>query len=143
MNKSVLSVKYTLMLILITIIIVGLAGVMDWLLGFFRTNMCIQEQVKAVNDIEGLVDDVFMTGNPVIEKIKINGVCADCMWYNVSTRQIMIKFRTAATPVPINVSKQWGGVSTDWGCGPTNNMQDGQTHDIEITPYYIFCMSCP
>lgn len=140
---TAISVKYVLMLILIVIIILGLIGIVNWVLNEFRTDACVKEQVRAVNDIEGLVDEVYTTGQPAVEKIKINGVCVECMWYNASTRQMEIKFKDAVSPVPINVSRQWGNVLTGPGCGETeSNMQAGQTHFIEVKPNEIVCTTC-
>jgi len=121
------------MLILLTIILIGLAPVVTWLANQYRLQLCIQNQVKFINDINDVVKEVLQTGNPKVEKLKVDGVCTECMWYNTTTKQMEIKFRYAATPYPVNVSLAWNGVSTEYGC-ENSNIESGYTYTLEINP---------
>jgi len=140
---ATISVKYMLMLILITIILLGLAPIVSWLANQFRTQLCVQKQIKSINDINSVVEEVSQTGNPKVEKIKIDGVCAECMWYNGTKgfQHLDIKFKYAATPYPVNVSVPWNRVSTEYGC-ENNNMKSGETRTLYITPNEVSCSSC-
>jgi len=97
MEKSQISVSNTLMLILIVIIIIGFSAVASQLTIVFNMNMCIKSQVKAVNDIEGLVEEIREMGVPVIEFLEVHGACTECIWYNVSFEKVEIKFKTMST----------------------------------------------
>jgi len=138
---ATISVKYMLMLILITIILIGLAPIVTWLANRYRLQLCVQQQIKSINDINDVVKEVLETGNPKVEKLKINGVCAECMWYNDTSKQMEIKFKNAATPYSVNVSVPWSRVSTDYGC-TNSNIKSGETHTLEITQNYVSCSSC-
>lgn len=131
---ATISVKYMLMLILITITIIGLAPIITWLGNQFRTQLCVQRQVKRINDINDVVKEVLETGQPKVEKIKIDGVCAECIWYNNTAgyQHLEIKFKYAATPYPVNVTVPWNGVSTDYGC-ENSNIKSGEMHTLYIT----------
>jgi len=131
-----------LMLILIVIIIIGLAAVVDFILKLFRVQMCIQEQIKRVNNIEDLVAEVRETGFPAIEYLKIDGVCTECIWYNgsVGFQQIEIKFKNAATTYPIKVSMPWDNVGGE-SCSDSL-LQAGNTYTIEVQTNQIICHNC-
>ncbi len=140
---ATISVKYMLMLILITIIIIGLAPIVTWLSDRFRTQICVQRQVKAINDINDVVKEVLKTGHPKVEKIKLDGVCTECMWYNdtAGNQHVEIKFKYTATPYPVNVSIPWNGVSNVYGCG-SSNMVTGVTYTLYITANDLTCTDC-
>jgi hypothetical protein len=131
------------MLILIVIIIIGLAPIVSFLTNMLNVQLCIKNQVEAVNNVESLVGEVRMKGVPAIEIFKVNGVCAECIWYNVTSGQVEIKFKTAVSPYPINVSMAWDNVNknNNGGCENTN-MGPGNTYHIEVEPNQIYCMDC-
>jgi hypothetical protein len=139
MNATI-SVKYMLMLIIIVIILFGLAPIVTWLANQFRLQLCVQRQVKQINDINDVIEEVLKTGSPKVEKIKIDGVCAECMWYNDTNdyQQIEIKFKYSATPY---VTVPWNRVSKDYGC-ENSNMKTGKTYTLYITPNEVSCSSC-
>jgi len=135
---ATISVKYMLMLILITIILIGLAPIVAWLSNQFRLQLCVQKQIKNINEINDVVEEVLETGLPKVKKIKIDGICAECMWYNNTPgyQNVEVKFRYAATPYSVNVSVPWNGAElTDSEANCDNApMKSGNTYILDITP---------
>jgi hypothetical protein len=131
------------MLILIVIIILGLAPIVSFLTNMLNAQMCIKNQVEAVNDIESLVGEVREKGIPAIEFLKVNSICTECIWYNDSSGQVEIKFKTIVSPYPINVSMAWDyvNINNNGGCENTY-MGPGNTYHIEVNPNYISCLDC-
>ena len=137
---ATISVKYMTMLILITIILIGLAPLVTWLANQYRLQVCVQRQVKRINDINDVVKEVLQNGSPKIEKLKMDGVCTECIWYNDTAgyRHLEIKFIYAATTYPVNVSVAWIGaeipVGQEANCENAKLNDMGKTYTLQITP---------
>jgi len=131
------------MLLLIVGIIIGFTAITSRLVIIFNIKMCMESQMKAVNDIESLVGEVMETGVPVIEFLEVQGACTECIWYNVSFEKVEIKFKTMVTSYSVDVSMPWNKVNkNDNGECENTYMQAGNTYTIEIHPNYITCVNC-
>ncbi len=138
MNKSFLSVKWMLIVVIVIILVIGMVS--TYFHFFPRVEggwACIQRQKSNIDEVLTAIDEVMWTGEEQIIRFTIEK-CTKCIWYNdgdVNDLKLEVEYETSSQSFSTPI-EWWGDIDTETEC-PKLFLVGVRTCTVKITVDFV------
>jgi len=137
-KKSFLSVKWTLIIVIIIILVIGLIGTVQLFFPWLEKGFsCIQLQRSNIDEVITVIEEVLLTGEEQIIRFRVEK-CTECIWYNDEDPdhpKLEVEYETSSESFFVPSQIAWTGIDTASGCpwGYLVGTEGRKTCTIDIT----------